>query len=300
MPPFHTGGWNVTLTPFIHHGGYSVICKKFDPVTTLQFLQKENITIFMAVPTMLQMIAEQPEFEYASFPSLYYLIVGGEPMAIPLIEKWSEKGVPVRQGYGMTEVGPNLTSLHQSDAIRKIGSIGRPNFYVQIKVMDEQGDEVQKGESGELWLKGPMVTPGYLNNNEGTAKTFSEDGKWFKTGDIVRVDEEDYIYVMDRLKNMYISGGENVYPAEIERILVKYPAVSACVIIAVKHEKWGETGRAIVVLKNGINATEQEIIDFCSTQLAKFKVPKSVVFVEEIPKTDAGKIDRKKLKNQYS
>lgn len=300
MPPFHTGGWNVLLTPFLHHGAYSVICKKFDPAAILHYLQKENITTFMAVPTMLQLIADQPDFEQASFPALNYLIVGGEPMAIPLIDKWSEKGVPVRQGYGMTEAGPNLTSLHQTDAIRKMGSIGRPNFYVQIKVMNEHNEEVVKGESGELWLNGPMVTPGYLNNPEATAQAFSQDGKWFKTGDIVRVDAEDYIYVTDRLKNMYISGGENVYPAEIEKVLVRNPAVCSCVIIAIKHEKWGETGRAIVQLKSGVSATEQEIIDYCADKLAKFKVPKSVVFVDEIPKTDAGKIDRRKLKEQYS
>lgn len=300
MPPFHTGGWNVMLTPFLHHGAYTVLCKKFDPVATLKYLQEENITIFMAVPTMLQMIANQQEFENASFPSLYYLIVGGEPMSIPLIEQWSSKGVPVRQGYGMTEVGPNLTSLHQSDSIRKKGSIGRPNFYVQIKVMDENENEVEKGKSGELWLRGPMVTPGYLHNPAASAQAFSKDGRWFKTGDIIRVDEEDYIYVVDRLKNMFISGGENVYPAEVERVLIQHPAVSECVVIAVKHDKWGETGKACIVPTQGIAVNEQEIIDFCAERLAKFKVPKSVVFLSEIPKTDAGKIDRKKLKNTYS
>lgn len=300
MPPFHTGGWNVLLTPFLHHGGYTVLFRKFDPAAVLKFLQEEDITIFMGVPTMLQMMANLPEFDEARFPSLYYIIVGGEPMSIPLIEKWSSHGVAVRQGYGMTEVGPNLTSLHQSDSIRKKGSIGRPNFYVQIKVVDEHGAEVQRGESGELWLRGPMVTPGYLNNPDGTTAAFSPDGKWFKTGDIIRVDEENYIYVVDRVKNMYISGGENVYPAEVERVLIQHPAVNECVIIAVKHEKWGETGKACVSLTEGNTVTEQELIDYCAQRLAKFKVPKSVVFLEEIPKTDAGKFDRKKLKSIYS
>jgi fatty-acyl-CoA synthase len=300
MPPFHTGGWNVLLTPFLHHGAYTVICKKFDPEATLKYLQTENITIFMAVPTMLQMITQQPEFEHADFPSLLYLIVGGEPLPIPLIEKWASKDVAVRQGYGMTEVGPNLTSLHQSDAIRKMGSIGRPNFYVKIKVVDSKGNEVPKNTSGELWLQGPMVTPGYLNNQLGTKEAFSEDGMWFKSGDMVKVDDEDYIYVVDRLKNMYISGGENVYPAEIERVLNQHPAINECAVIAVKHEKWGQTGRAIVVLNSNFHLNENEIIQYCAEKLAKFKVPKSVVFIDAIPKSDAGKLDRKKLLNTYS
>ncbi|MCB0619469.1 MAG: long-chain fatty acid--CoA ligase [Saprospiraceae bacterium] len=292
MPPFHTGGWNVLTTPFLHHGGYVCLLKKFDPEVVLSLLEKEQVTVFMGVPTMLKMIADVPAFEQADFSSLYYLIVGGEPMPVPLIEQWDAKGVPVRQGFGMTEVGPNLFSLHQRDALRKKGSIGRPNFYVLIRIVDPEGKEVPVDQPGELLLKGPMVTPGYWRNEVATAKTIV-DG-WFHSGDMLRQDAEGYLFVVDRIKNMYISGGENVYPAEIERVLVAHPAISEVAVIGVPDEKWGEVGKAFVV-KNG-ELTEEEVLAYCRQQLARFKVPKTIAFIESLPKNDTGKIDRRALK----
>ncbi len=294
MPPFHTGGWNVLTTPFLHHGGYTILMRKFDAEAVLHLLQQEQLSIFMAVPTMLKMIADTPAFETAQFPHLHYIIVGGEPMPIPLIERWHSKSVPIRQGYGMTEVGPNLTSLHQDDAIRKKGSIGRPNFYVQIRIVDEYGRDLPPDTPGELLLKGPMVTPGYWRNPEATAKTIV-DG-WFHTGDMVRMDAEQYLYVVDRIKNMYISGGENVYPAELERVLLSHPAISEAAVIGVPDEKWGETGHAFLVRKPGMACTEAEVMDFCKANLAKFKVPKYFTFLGVLPKNDTGKINRKALK----
>lgn len=298
MPPFHTGGWHVLLTPFLHHGAYVCMMKKVDPPVILRLLQEERATIFMGVPTILQMIANQPEFEAAAFPHLLYLIVGGEPMPIPLIERWHAKGVPVRQGFGMTEVGPNLFSLHQDDAIRKKGSIGRPNFYVRIRIVDDAGRDVPPGAEGELWLQGPMVTPGYWHNPDGTRAAFSPDGQWFRTGDLVRQDAGQYVYVVDRLKNMIKSGGENVYPAEVERVLVQHPAVAEACVVGTPDEKWGEVGRAYIVLKKGQALTPEALQDYCREHLAKFKVPKYVEFIAELPKNDAGKINRKYLKEQ--
>lgn len=295
MPPFHTGGWNVLLTPFLHHGGYVCFCKKFDPLITLQLLQSEKVTMFMGVPTMLQMMADQQEFDNAVFPELLYLIAGGEPMSIPLIERWKTKEVSVRQGYGMTEVGPNLTSLHQEDAIRKKGSIGRPNFYVNIKIMKEDGHEAGPNEQGELWLKGPMVTPGYFNNPQASKEAFSADGEWFKSGDVVMQDHEHYLYVVDRIKNMYVSGAENIYPAEIERVLLQHPAIKECLVIGIKDEKWGEVGKAYLVISTPVS--EEEILEFAKTRLGKFKIPKHIEFIDSLPKSDAGKLDRKKFKN---
>lgn len=295
MPPFHTGGWNVLTTPFLHHGAYTVLMRKFDPEQVLQLLQEERATLFMGVPTILKMMADAPGFEAAEFPDLHYLIVGGEPMPIPLIEKWDEKGVPVRQGYGMTEVGPNLFSLHQADAIRKKGSIGRPNFYVQTRIVDGQGQDVAPGTPGELWLKGPMVTPGYWQNEAATQKSIT-DG-WFHTGDMVRADEGHYFFVVDRIKNMYISGGENVYPAEVERVLQAHPAVAEAAVIGVPDEKWGESGRAFVVLHATGKSEEAETLRaHCKAHLAKFKVPRDIVFLDELPKNDTGKINRAALK----
>lgn len=294
MPPFHTGGWNVLATPFFHHGGYTCLLKKFEPATVLDLLQKERVTLFMGVPTMLKMLSDEPAFEQADFSTLHYIIVGGEPMPVPLIEKWHTKGVLIRQGYGMTEVGPNLTSLHQSDAVRKRGSIGRPNFYVEIKIVDEQNRECTPNQPGELLLRGPMVTPGYWRNRHATQKAL--EGGWFHTGDLVRQDEEQYIYVVDRIKNMFISGGENIYPAEIERVIITHPDVAEATVVSIPDEKWGEAGRAFVVLRGGCQLTEAALLEFCSARLARFKIPKSVVFIDALPKNDTGKINRMALK----
>ncbi|MEL7119014.1 MAG: AMP-binding protein [Bacteroidota bacterium] len=292
MPPFHTGGWNVLLTPFLHHGGYSCLMRKFDAGVIIDLLEKEKATLFMGVPTMLKMMAEHEKFEVADFSSLLYIIVGGESMPIPLIEKWATKGVAIRQGYGMTEVGPNLTSLHQDDAIRKKGSIGKPNFYVHTQIIDEYGEEVANNVAGELLFKGPMVTPGYWQNEEATQKAFYKG--WFRTGDRVLRDEEGYLYIVDRIKNMFISGGENVYPAEVERILLTHPNISEAIVIGVPDEKWGESGKAFLVSTQPID--KDEVIVFAKKYLAKFKVPKHIQFMEQLPKNDTGKINRKALK----
>lgn len=294
MPPFHTGGWNVLLTPFLHHGGFTCIMKQFDPAAVLTTLKKEAVTVFMGVPTMLKMMADLVNFEHSDFSSLHYMIVGGEPMPIPLIEKWHKKNVPIRQGFGMTEVGPNLTSLHQKDAIRKKGSIGRPNFYVDIKIVNDDGQEVPPQQTGELLLRGPMVTPGYWRNDAATKKAIKNH--WFRTGDLVKQDEEGYLYIVDRIKNMYISGGENVYPAEVERVLLSHPAVEEAAVIGISDTKWGETGKAFIVKKHQHLLSQQEVITFCQSRLAKFKIPKKVDFCAELPKNDTGKINRKVLK----
>lgn len=296
MPPFHTGGWNVLLTPFLHHGGFVSMCNKFEAATVLKSITTLKCNIFMGVPTMLGMMANEETFEHCDLSSLDYIIVGGESMPIPLIEIFGAKGVAIRQGYGMTEVGPNLTSLHQDDAISKKGSIGRPNFYVSHRIIHEDGHDCQANEAGELWLSGPMVTPGYWQNESATQDAFSEDGIWFKTGDIVIEDEDKYLYIVDRLKNMYISGAENVYPAEIEKALIQLDGVSECAVIGVKDEKWGEVGKAFIVVATGVTLSEQDIRNFCLSKLAKFKVPKYITFIIELPKTDSGKIDRKSLK----
>lgn len=294
MPPFHTGGWNVLLLPFLHHGAYTYVCRKFEPEIVLEKLSSLRCTIFMGVPTMLSMMAMENSFEKTDISCLDYMIVGGESMPIPLIRKYAEKGVAIRQGYGMTEVGPNLTSLHQDDAIRKIGSIGRPNFYVRHRIVNEEGKDAGVNQSGELWLRGPMVTPGYWHNEEAGKHAFSEDGLWFKTGDIVREDEDKYLYIVDRLKNMFISGGENVYPAEIERVLRQIPEVKDCAVTGVKDDKWGEVGKAFLVLNAPV--AEEKIKSFCLKNLAKFKIPKHFVYLESLPRTDSGKIDKKALK----
>lgn len=294
-PPFHTGSWNVLETPFFHHGAYTLIMKNFNADAVLEAIEKYDLTIFWAVPTMLKMMADSPLFGKSNLAKLRYFIVGGEAMPIPLIEKWHEKGIPIRQGYGLTEVGPNVTSLNQQDAIRKQGSIGKPNFYYEVKLVDSHNEEVPPGHEGEFVIKAPTVTPGYWNNEEATRQTIVNG--WFHTGDLMRCDNEGYYYVVDRLKNMYISGGENVYPAEVERVLLSHPAVEAAVIVGVPDEKWGEAGKAFVIRKKDTDVNEATLINHCLERIAKYKTPKYVHFLEELPKNDAGKIDRKKLKS---
>lgn len=295
MPLFHTGGWNVFLTPILHHGGTMLLFNKFDPSMILDCIEEERLDLFMAVPTMLKMMVELPEFSGKDLSSLKYLIVGGESMPIPLIDVFHRKGIPVRQGYGLTEAGPNLTSLHQDEAKRKEGSIGKPNYYVDTRIVDEDGKVVLPGNPGELLIGGPMVSPGYWNRPEATAD--AKLGSWLRTGDVARQDEEGFIYIVDRKKNMYISGGENVYPVEVERVLLSHPAVKEAVVIGVPDKKWGECGVAFLVADSALDTTE--VKDFCRDKLAKFKIPSAVVLCEEIPKNDTGKLNRKLLKESY-
>ncbi|WP_421764084.1 o-succinylbenzoate--CoA ligase [Ekhidna sp.] len=294
MPPFHTGGWNVLLMPFLLQGGSFTLLRKFDAATVLNLLEDEEATLFMGVPTMLKMMADDESLNEVSLESVRYFIVGGEAMPLPLIELWESKGVPIRQGFGLTEVGPNIYSLHHDDAMRKIGSIGTPNFFVDVKLMKQDGTEAKGEEEGELWLNGPVVTPGYWNNEEASKEAFT-DG-WFRTGDILVRDVEGYFYVKDRIKNMFISGGENVYPAEVEKLLQTHPSIHEVAVIGVPDDRWGEVGKAIVV-GSSASLTQDDILDFCAGKLAKFKIPKHLELVDEIPKTESGKIDRKKLKS---
>ncbi len=295
-PPFHTGFWNVLLSSFLQHGAETIIMRRYDPVIIMRLIEERKISIWWAVPTMLKMMSDSEEFAEFDLSSLRYVVVGGEAMPVPLIEIWHNKGVAIRQGYGLTEVGPNITSLPEKDAYRKQGSIGTENFYVDIKLVDENGNEIVGEGEGEFLLSGPNVTPGYWKNPDAT-KAAITDG-WFHTGDVVRRDTDGYYYVVDRIKNMYISGGENVYPAQVEYLIRKHDAVDEVTIIGVPDEKWGEAGKAFVVLKEGMQATEDEIRNFCIANLAKYKVPKYVEFINELPKNDAGKIDRKSLKRK--
>ena len=292
-PFFHTGGWNVLFTPFLFVGGSHTLLNSFDSDLILQLMEKEKTTLLFGVPTMLQMMSDSPKFATTDLSSVRFAIVGGAPMPIPLINIWHEKGIAIRQGFGLTEVGPNCFSLHQDDAIRKKGSIGYPNFYIEAKIVDENGNELPPDTPGELWLKSPVVTAGYWKKPKETADAIT-DG-WFHTGDILIKDNDGYFFVVDRKKNMYISGGENVYPSEIEKYLYRHPAVKECAVIGVPDERWGETGKAFVVLNPDHLFTEEEIIKYCREGLAKYKIPKSVVLLDTLPKNEAGKINRQEL-----
>ncbi len=294
LPFFHTGGWNVLNTPFLHRGGKIIVMPKFDADRILELSQQERVTILFGVPTMMEMMRQSPQFVSCDLSSVRYAIVGGEPMPIPLIRIWEEKGIPIRQGFGMTEFGPNVFSLNEQDSLRKIGSIGFPNFYVQARVVNDQDEEVAANEIGELVLKGPMCTPGYWKNDKATADTIRNG--WLHTGDLVRKDQDGYYFVVGRKKDMYISGGENVYPTEVEQFLRSHPEVADVAIIGVPDAKWGEVGRAFVVKTAGAKINENQVLEFCAGRLAKFKTPRYITFLDELPKGDSGKILKKNLK----
>ena len=299
FPMFHTGGLFVYTLPQVIFGGTTILINKFDPVQVLDLLEREKVTVFAGVPTMYQMLTQAPNWEKADLSALRFCTSGGAPLPVPLVEQYtSEKGIRFKQGFGMTEFGPGIFALAPEDAIRKAGSIGRPNFFVDARVVDDQNNFLGPDEAGELVLKGPSYCSGYFNNPEATTAAVDDLG-YFHTGDVARFDEEGYFYIVDRKKDMFISGGENVFPAEIEKVLYKHPSVHMCAVIGLPDPDWGEVGKACVVLKPGSSTTESELLLFMADRLAKFKVPKSVSILSELPISAAGKILKRELKNQF-
>lgn len=294
LPLFHTGGWNVLTTPCLHRGAKIILLKKFDADRILDLCEQEKVTVLFGVPTTMDFLRRSDRFKKVDLSSVRYAIVGGEPMPIELIEVWEERGIPVRQGYGLTEFGPNVFSLNEQDSRRKMGSIGFPNFYIEAKVVNEDGIEVAADEIGELVLRGPVAMSGYWNHPKATADVI-KDG-WVYTGDLVRKDSEGYFFVVGRKKEMFISGGENVYPAEIEKVLRQVPGVREAAVIGVKHVRWGEAGRAFVSVEEGARSLTSDDLRFhCQEHLAKFKVPAEIFIVRDLPKTESGKIAKKLL-----
>lgn len=297
FPLFHAGGLFAYTSSQIVLGNTTIITKMFDPEQILSLIEREKVSVFAGVPTMFQMMTQAPNWETADLSSLRFCTSGGAPLPVPLVEQYErEKGVRFKQGFGMTEFGPGLFALPATDSIRKAGSIGRPNYFVDVRVVDDENKPLGPETVGELLLKGPSGFSGYWKNPEASAEVIDEDG-WFHTGDLVTYDEEWYFKVVDRKKDMFISGGENIYPAEIEAILYKNPIVHMCAVVGVPDNKWGEVGRACIVLKSGLETSEEEILEFLRSNLARYKVPKQVVFMDELPLSGAGKILKRELRN---
>lgn len=289
FPLFHAGGLFCYWSSQVVFGNTTIQVRKFDPVQVLDLIERERVTVFAGVPSMYQMLTEAPNWGRADLSSLRFCTSGGAPLPVPLIEKYvQEKGVRFKQGFGMTEFGPGVFALAPEDAVRKAGSIGRPNFFVEARVVDEANRFVGPGAVGELVLKGPSLCSGYFGDLAATAELVDGRG-YFHTGDLVTYDDEGYFTVVGRAKDMFISGGENVYPLEIEEILYRHPAVASCAVVGIPDRKWGEVGAACVVLRAGATATEEELVAYLAAHLARYKVPKRVVFVTALPLSGMGK-----------
>jgi fatty-acyl-CoA synthase len=300
LPLFHTGGLNCYTNPVLHVGGTVYIMRTFDPAAALRLIGEPayGINVFFGVPAIYQFMAQHAAFAETDFSRLIIGGVGGAAMPVPLLKIWEERGVALQQGYGMTETSPAVLALDREDAARKAGSAGKPVLHTEVRIVGPDGIDVAPGELGELWVKGPNITPGYWNRPEANDASFT-DG-WLHTGDATRIDADGFYYIVDRWKDMYISGGENVYPAEVENVLYQMPAIAEAAVIGIDDPTWGETGLAIVALKPNDSLSEMEIAAHCRANLARFKCPRSVVFVEALPRNATGKVHKPTLRERFN
>jgi len=297
-PLCHAGGLGVFLTSIFAVGGTIVLHRGFDASQVWRTVERERCTVLMAVPTIFKMMMEAPEFASADHSSIRWMISGGAPLPLYLIEAYQKRGIIFKQGYGLTEVGVNCFAMSDQDAARKIGSIGKPMMFTEAKLISDKGTEVPPGEVGELCLRGPHVCNGYWNNPDATTAALDDDG-WWHTGDTARRDVDAFFYIAGRAKDMFISGGVNVYPAEIESELLLHPSVQDAAVIGAPHSKWGEIGVAFMVLRPGTTASADDLALFLSSRLAKFKIPREFIFLPELPRTPYGKVVKPELKERY-
>ncbi|MBK8598322.1 MAG: long-chain fatty acid--CoA ligase [Holophagales bacterium] len=297
-PLYHAGGLGAFFVPVLAAGGTIVLHAGFDPAEIWETVARERCTVVLGVPTIWKMLLEHPSFAAADLSSLRWLISGGAPLPLYLIDAYQERGIAFKQGYGLTEVGVNCFAMSVEESVAKKGSIGRPLMMTDARLVDEAGLEVPVGEVGELCLRGPHVSKGYWRNLAATAAVLDDDG-YFHTGDLARRDEDGFFTIAGRRKDMLISGGVNVYPAEIEGELLLHPAVQDAAVAGVPDPTWGEVGVAFVVLRPGESLTKEELLAFAVTRLARYKLPREVVFVEALPRTAYGKVVKGELRERF-
>lgn len=295
-PLFHIGGLNALTLRTLVRGGTVVLRRAFDPEQALDDLVTHEVSTLFLVPAMLAAIRARPGFTDADLSALHSTIAAAAPVPPTLISACAEKGLLVQQAWGLTETAPFATYLEASRTAEKLGSCGSAMPYTEVQVRDVSTLEPVVGAqaTGELWVRGPNVSPGYWNNPEATANAFTPDG-WFRTGDIGYVDEDGYFFIVDRLKDMVISGGENIYPAELENLLNGHPAIEDVAVIGVPDEKWGEAVCAVVVY-GGDPLSLEELREFCSRSLARYKLPSRLVVVETLPRNGPGKLDKPSIR----
>lgn len=305
LPLFHIAFWPVTVVHFM--GSKAVISKRFDLAFVLDSIQKEKCTHVNMVPTIAGFLLMFPDLDKYDLSSLRAITYAGSPMPFEMLMKLREKfpNVELGQGYGLTEAAPTVAILDQHDhgdihtelGRKRLRSAGRESLVTEVRIMDDDGREVKPGETGEICVRGANVMLGYWKNPEMTANALK--GGWLHTGDMATMDADGYIYIVDRKNDMIISGGENIYPREVEEVIYRHPSVMEAAVVGIPDPVWGESVKAVVALKPGMTATEEEIIKLCKDDLASYKKPKSVDFVESLPKTAIGKIQRRLVKEKF-
>jgi fatty-acyl-CoA synthase len=294
-PMFHVAALNQTVLPVLLKGGQVILLPSFDPGAVLGLIAQHRVTVLFGVPTMFLVMTQDPGWGRADLSSLRTALCGGAPVPESLIRIYQERGVTFLQGYGLTEASPGVLLLRAEDSIRKAGSAGTPAFFTDVRLVRPDGGPAGVGEPGEILVRGANVMTGYWQRPGDTAPVLSADG-WLSTGDIGVRDEDGYVYVRDRIKDLIISGGENIYPAEVEDALYQHPAVAECAVIGVPDPHWGEVGRAFVVLRAGAEADAGELLGFLDGRIARYKIPKSVVFTDALPHTASGKLLKSALR----
>jgi fatty-acyl-CoA synthase len=290
-PPMFHAAVNAFTLPLLHLGARVAIQRSFDPAAHLQMVRECGATILFLVPTMYKLLVQHPDFAAADFSGIRWAISGGAACPPDVVEAFRARGVRFKQGYGLTEAGPNCFSTELDDAAARPQSIGKPILYTEAVLRDKNGHPVPRGDIGELTLAGPHLASGYFERPAETAEAF-RDG-WLWTGDLARQDDQGFFYIAGRCKEMFISGGENVFPSEIEACLHQHPAIADCAVAGVADADWGEVGLAAIVLRPGQHTSADELREYLRGSLARYKVPKHFRFVEIIPKSGAGKVLRR-------
>lgn len=297
-PLFHTAALNQLFFPTFLKGGRCLIEQKWDAVRALQLIEQEGVTFLFGVTSMYLGLTQASGFESTDLSSINVTMSGGSPLPSSLLQEWVDRGQMIVQGYGLTESSPGLTMLRKADGIRKLGSAGTACFFSDVRVVDPGMEDVPVGTPGEVLGKGPNITPGYWRNEAATRDALVGDG-WLRTGDLAVVDSDGFLTIVDRVKDMFISGGENVYPAEVEAAIHEHPGVAEAAVIGVPDSKWGEVGRAIVTLRPGFDVAEAELLEHLQGRLARYKIPKSVIFLSSLPHNASGKLRKGPLRSQY-
>ena len=296
LPLFHVGSL-VPVTLNIYWGVTSVVMREFNPVRAWELIPEEKITCSLLVPAMLNFMSQVPDITQYDYSKLRWIQSGAAPLPENLIQTYADWNIEVHQIYGLTEVCGPACVINAENALKKIGSTGRVFFHTEGRVVDEDGRDCPPGEQGEIWIKGKHIMLEYWNRPDATAEAITSEG-WLRTGDVATIDEDGFVYIQDRIKDMIISGGENVYPAEIENVILTHPEVIEVAVIGQPSDKWGESPFAIVVRKNE-TTTEESILNHCDGKLARFKLPKGADFIDVIPRNANGKVLKRELRKKY-